>query len=162
LPAAYIVRGISDGERTLKMVLTVAGAVSAVVLITYGAAVSHPKAAGPHTPDRAESCSANWKNCADNSDLANNYSHYFDAQYACKKAAENAAKYGNVEWPSYSYFGTFLKGDDYPKTGKVILIEKDAGLKNVFNATVRSRVTCQYDFNEKKAIVVDVSDRVPD
>jgi hypothetical protein len=54
-----------------------------------------------------------------------------------------------------SSFSTFHAGDDYPKTGRIVLIEKDAQFSNAFGAMVHSRVTCTYDLDQKK--VVDVS-----
>jgi len=114
-------------------------------------------------PAMADDCSSNWKICADNADLANNNTDYgVKAKVACKMAAEDMAKYGTPEWPWLSSFGTFLKGDDYLKTGIVTLIERDAGFKNAFNATVRSRVTCTYDLNTNRVIDVEISDRLPE
>jgi hypothetical protein len=143
-----------------------AGAICAAIPATVilGLLIILPVAspAVPATSEGSATCSTNWKTCVDNADLANNNSVFnIKAGLACKRAADDMAKYGKGEWP-WDSFGTFLKGDDYPKTGIVTLIERDAGFKNGFNATVRSRVVCTYDLNTKQVVDVQISDRMPE
>jgi hypothetical protein len=49
-------------------------------------------------------------------------------------------------------FGRFYTGDNYLKTGIVVLIERDAQFSNGFGAMVHSTVTCTYDLNRKKVV----------
>ena len=53
-------------------------------------------------------------------------------------------------------FGTFLKGNDYVKTGRVVVIEPDARFQNGFGAMARSRVECTYDLNTDKVLRVQL------
>jgi hypothetical protein len=94
----------------------------------------------------ADICKTDWKKCSDNAELANNYSGWTTVQSACKIAAEAKAKYGTPKFPWFS-FGSFLGGDDYPKTGVVTVIEPDAQFSNGYGAMVHSEVRCIYDLN---------------
>jgi hypothetical protein len=91
------------------------------------------------------SCKTDWTRCTDNEDLANNYSSYSRAHVACEHDATSRAKYGDPKF-SWLSFGTFYVGDQYPKTGLAILIEKDAQYQNVFGAMVHSEVKCPMIF----------------
>jgi hypothetical protein len=111
-------------------------------------------------PPPPSPCIKDWKACSDNADMANNWSGWIDVRLACKRAANDMAKYGDPEWPSWgSFFITFNIGDDYPKTGKVTAVEKDAKFTNMFNAKVRSQVVCEYDLNTKKVLDVRITER---
>jgi hypothetical protein len=54
-------------------------------------------------------------------------------------AGNEMAKYGTPEWP-WLKFGRFLKGDDFPRTGVISLVEKDAKFSNAFGAMVHVTV----------------------
>ena len=97
----------------------------------------------------AESCKSDWHLCSDNADLINNFSAYEQGKwkYYCKEAATKMAKYGEPKFPWLFSFSSFYPGDDYVKTGKVVLVEKDAQFQNGFGAMVHSRVICWYDIN---------------
>jgi hypothetical protein len=105
------------------------------------------------------SCETDWTRCIDNADLANNYSSYGSSEFDCKSEAEKRAQYGDPKFPWAFPFATFHKGDDYPKTGIAILIEKDAQFQNGFGAMVHSEVTCTYDLRAKRVLSVDISPR---
>jgi hypothetical protein len=105
------------------------------------------------------SCKSDWTRCSDNSDLVNNYLSDLSAQTDCKFEALTHAKYGDPKFPWLSYFDTFRKGDQYPKTGIAILIEKDAQFQNGFGAMVHSEVTCTYDLRAKRVLAIDISPR---
>ena len=92
----------------------------------------------------AKSCKNDWRLCSNNADLVNNYSAWYKVQAGCKTAAKNAARYGSPEFPWFS-FGSFKPGKDYPQTGLVTSIEKDAQFSNGFGAMVHSTVVCTYD-----------------
>jgi hypothetical protein len=105
------------------------------------------------------SCETDWMRCANNSDLVNIYLKNYSAQDACKAEAIERARYGDPKFPSLYYFGTFYTGDEYPKTGIAILIEKDAQYQNGFGAMAHSQVTCTYDLRAKRVVSVDISPR---
>jgi hypothetical protein len=115
-----------------------------------------PAPAATATP--APSCKTDWKLCADNADLANNWSGYYRLRSACKTAAEKAAKYGAPEWP-WLAFASFQPGTQSPRLGTMVLIEDGARFPNAFNAKVRSRVVCTYDLNGGEVLGVDVKAR---
>lgn len=101
-------------------------------------------------------CSGDWHKCSDNADLVNHYKKISDVQFECSWEAGKQAKYGTPEWP-LERFGTYLIGEDYPKTGTIILIEKDAQFSNGFGAMVHSTARCTYDLNQKKVLDVIVT-----
>jgi hypothetical protein len=105
-----------------------------------------------------EACKKNWNSCADNEQLVNEWHDWSRVQSACKMAANDQAKYGDPEW-SWLPFSKFLKGDDYVKRGKATAIDTDAKFKNGFNASLRVRVTCQYDLRADRVINVSISER---
>ena len=70
--------------------------------------------------------------------------------------AEHRAKYGTPKWPSLA-FGTFHKGGDSPKTGILVLLEKEAQFSNVFGGMAHSTVICTYDLNENKVLNVIIA-----
>lgn len=101
-------------------------------------------------------CRQDWSRCADDADVANNYSDWSDVKWRCRRAAEDRAKYGDPEWPSYGAFGTFLKGKDYVETGIATAIETDAKFQNGFGAKVRVQVICKYDLRSKSVVSVNI------
>lgn len=103
-------------------------------------------------------CASDWIQCADNAELVNNYSKYYEVQSACKREATDQARYGTPSWP-WIPFGTFLKGTDYVTSGKVTAIESDAQFQNGFGAMVHSRVTCSYDLRAHKVLWVTIGER---
>jgi hypothetical protein len=103
-------------------------------------------------------CRNDWAKCADNGEIVNKYSHWSMVQVDCKIAATNQAKYGDPQWPSL-YFDTYLRGEDYVKTGIAIAIERDARFQNGFGAMVHSEVICKYDLRAKKVIDVSIAPR---
>jgi hypothetical protein len=121
------------------------------------APVARPAIAAASAP-AAPSCKTDWKLCADNADLANNWKGYVGVRSACKRAAEKAARYGAPEWP-WLAFASFKPGTQSPRVGVVILYEDDARFPNAFNAKVRSRATCTYDLNAGEVLGVEVTAR---
>ncbi|MGJ4956483.1 hypothetical protein ACQR1H_12615 [Bradyrhizobium sp. HKCCYLRH2015] len=105
-----------------------------------------------------DACKRDWSSCADNEQLVNNWSGWSEVQVACKIAANDRAKYGDPEWP-WLPFGTYLTGNEYVRTGKVVAIEPDARFKNGFNAAVRVRVRCYYDVRSKHVDNVTLDER---
>jgi hypothetical protein len=103
-------------------------------------------------------CTSDWRKCSDNEQLVNDWSGWTKVQVACKFAANDRAKYGDPEWPWLS-FSTFLKGNNYVKTGTAIAIEPDAKFLNGFNAKVRSRVTCTYNLTFDRVENLVITDR---
>jgi hypothetical protein len=103
------------------------------------------------------SCKTNWTLCTDNADLENNYLVDSSAPFECKEEAIKRAKYGDPKFPWAYPFSTFYTGDQYPKTGIAILVEKEAQYQNGFGAMVHSQVTCTYDLRAKKVLNIEIS-----
>ncbi|MBI1329929.1 MAG: hypothetical protein GC166_08500 [Alphaproteobacteria bacterium] len=103
----------------------------------------------------ANSCKSDWTACANNSDLANNYSGWSEVQIACKVAAESKVKYGYPVWP-WTVFGWYQVGDDFPKTGRVIVIEKSAKFQNEYGTLVNVTVRCEYDLGSSTVLDIDI------
>lgn len=105
----------------------------------------------------APSCKTDWSLCTDNLDLANNYLVNSTAPFECKQEAIARAKYGDPKFPWAYPFSTFHVGDQYPKTGIAILIEKEAQYQNGFGAMVHSEVTCTYDLRAKRVVDINIA-----
>lgn len=102
-------------------------------------------------------CKSDWTKCADNAEIANHYSQWFDAQFACKQAAIKQARYGTPVFPSLYFFSQFYPGTGYVTTGTATLVEPDAQFQNGFGAMVHSRVTCTYDLRAERVVSVNIS-----
>jgi hypothetical protein len=101
-------------------------------------------------------CRSDWTKCADNEQLVNSYSDWSLVKVRCKRAANDSAKYGNPDWPWFS-FGTFYKENNYVTSGIAVAIEPDAQFSNGFGAMVHSKVICTYDLRAKRVTNVAVS-----
>ncbi|WP_376094571.1 hypothetical protein ACE7GA_01395 [Roseomonas sp. CCTCC AB2023176] len=125
---------------------------------TAPAAPAAPAAAvaPPRLPPDETACRTDWRRCADNAQLVNNFRDWALVQTRCKRQATDLARYGDPVWPWFS-FGSFLRGDDYPQTGIVVAIEPRAQFGNGFGAKVNSRVTCRYDLNRGEVVDVQVT-----
>jgi hypothetical protein len=89
-------------------------------------------------------CKRDWKLCIDNSDFVNNLSGMGKIKAGCQRAANDATKYGDPEWPWLS-FKLYKPGNDYVKTGVAVLTEKDARFQNGFGVKTKVVVTCTYN-----------------
>lgn len=102
-------------------------------------------------------CKSDYHACINNADLVEHNNQIIPAQVDCKMATNEHVKYGDPDWPWLS-FGSYLVGNDYPKTGLLVLIEKDVKIQNAFSAMVHSVVRCMYDLNAKKVIALTIND----
>jgi hypothetical protein len=105
-------------------------------------------------PSPPPSCRDDWKLCKDNSDMVNNSRAWQTAQVACRSRANEQARYGTPEWP------TFFFSHYYPKipysTGIAVLIEPKAKFQNGYGAMAHTQVVCWYDLNTEKVINVEM------
>jgi hypothetical protein len=137
-------------RRTMRKLLTFI--VVAMAIGWYVSTSSKSPTAEPAEP----SCKSDWRKCADNRDMADNYGGWSIARYACKQAANEQAKYGTPRWPWY-VFGAFFPGTDYLTTGLGVLIERDAQFSNGFGAMVNNvKVKCFYNLETKKVASVSI------
>lgn len=86
--------------------------------------------------------------------MANNWRGWRDVQWQCRQAAEKRARYA-TEW-SWTPFKTFSRGDDYPKTGRVVAIDSDVKFQNGFGAMERVRLTCLHDLRSGETVRIDI------
>ncbi|HEU5048596.1 MAG TPA: hypothetical protein VFT64_12225 [Rickettsiales bacterium] len=113
----------------------------------------------PETKERTpqeQACVEDWKKCADNLQMANNYHNWFHVQYICKQAAIKGAQYGTPEFPQFESFGRLRDGTDYVETGVVFVYEPDAKFQNAFGAMQHVGVECQYDLNKNEVVSVNI------
>jgi hypothetical protein len=104
-------------------------------------------------------CTSDWTKCTDNADLANNWKDYrLTVAPACRRQADDVAKYGDPKWSWYS-FGSFLPGDSAATKGVITAVDADVQFQNGFGAYGRMRVVCDYDLRQKKVLTVSVTDR---
>ena len=100
----------------------------------------------------SSTCSSDYKKCKDNADMANNYSGWFKAKYACKEKLTEIVKYGEPDFKGDGYtFSYFLDGVDYPKKGIATLIAKVA-VPNEFGTKVNGEQSCEVDLDTNRVI----------
>jgi hypothetical protein len=126
----------------------------------YKTAVSKGMSAAQYRQYKTQkaACHNDWRQCADNEQLVNEWSGWTMVQVRCKSAANDRAKYGDPEWP-WLPFGSFFKGKDYVAKGKAVAVEPDAKFQNGFGAKLRVRVTCFYDLAGEKVENVLITER---
>jgi hypothetical protein len=101
-------------------------------------------------------CDKDWRRCSDNSELANSVNQDFqDATVPCKMAAEKSARYGAPKIP-WNGFHSFLTGNDYVKTGRIVRIDKNSEFQNGFGAWEHVDIVCTYDLVAKKVVSVSI------
>lgn len=117
---------------------------------------AHPKKPEPvpAVASRKGSCNSDWRQCADNADLMNNFKDSSRGSLSCQYAAKKLAKYGAPSFPFFS-FSTFSSGNEFVRTGQATLVEPNAEFQNGYGTIVHIVVTCKYDLNSQQ--VVDVS-----
>lgn len=110
--------------------------------------------------NQATGCAGNYKSCKDNADLINNYDQMgkiFDAKVACKRAIGDHVKYGSPEWGALVGFGSYRRGDDFPKTGIIMLVDDNVKIQNMYGTKVNSTVACEYDLNYRKVLTIVIN-----
>lgn len=127
-----------------------------LAIFVIGALITNPSKDEKPSAPKSSTCKDDWKLCADNGELVNNWSGWSLVQSECKRTANDSAKYGTPEWPWFA-FGTFTVGDSYTKNGVGVAIENEAKFSNGFGAMTHVSVTCFYDLNNKKVTDVRVS-----
>ncbi len=103
------------------------------------------------------SCQSEWSRCRDNADLVENYSGMANVRAECRTRADEKAQYGTPEWP-WVKFGKYRAGDDYPKTGMIVIGEADARFQNGFGAMAHVAVSCLYDLRSSKVVDVEIEE----
>jgi hypothetical protein len=101
-------------------------------------------------------CKSDWRKCANESDMLNNFD-LSPIKSACKQEAAHRAKYGTPEWPQHAFALTAADTDTY-RTGIVKMFEGHAKFQNVFGAMVRSRVECEYHLLAERVINLTISE----
>jgi hypothetical protein len=104
------------------------------------------------------SCASDWKLCADNADLMQNYSNMIRVRSRCRTEANTHAKFGDPKWSS-GVFGRYRKGSDYISTGRVTMGEDDVQFQNAFGAWQHMKAICIYDLNSDKVDSVELLER---
>ena len=135
-----------------------------IILILFLVIISRskpPTAAPPPTP----TCKNDYRLCADNADVMNNYNRIDWARSQCVSELENHAKYGKPEFKSIpipgarDYSIAFLmydKGNDFPSTGVVKMSDNTVRVPNIHGAKELSTVVCWYNFISEKATIKSV------
>jgi hypothetical protein len=126
----------------------------------YKAAISKGMNAEQYKQYNAQksACRDDWRRCADNAQLVNDWSGWTKVQVDCKLAANDKARFGDPEWP-WLPFGSFYKGRDYIDKGKAVAVETDAKFQNGFGAKMRVRVTCFYNLVSAQVEEVLITER---
>lgn len=130
-------------------------AISVIGLAVVGIVLHNNSKAPPAEAVAMPTCQTDWSVCADNADMANNYSGWNHARTQCRVAAKEAAKYGTPEFSWVTGFSTFRPGDDY-KSGTATVIDKDGQYSNGYGAMVHARTTCIYDLREQRVLDIKI------
>jgi hypothetical protein len=105
-------------------------------------------APSPRLPQNDAACGPDWRRCTDNAHLVRTSLAWTRVQDACRIAAGNIARAARLGFSQIS-FGSFNRGDDYPRTGIVVAIEPRAQLRQ---AAETMRVVCKYDLNRDEVL----------
>jgi hypothetical protein len=149
--------GVSSPAINIKAVVA-GGALLAFLLLFI---VVLAASSGGSRGDRivpSPTCRNDWMKCANNADMAKHYRGWWDVRHACEREAKDRAKYGNPDFP-WESFPNFMRGDNYVKSGKAILMENDAQFSNGFGAMVHVNITCEYDLRTKSVLSVSIRAR---
>ena len=93
----------------------------------------------------APTCEEDYTACATLQEaIDNNDRIKITAASRCKIAAEDAAKYGEPEWPWLTFSAARRSQSDLAD-GRVALVETDAKFQNGFGAMKKVVVVCHYD-----------------
>jgi hypothetical protein len=135
-----------------------------VVVPETAPASEHAQSTPPSTSsgESGASCKEDWKQCKDNSDLANNFGGMINARVACRETANEQAIFGTPIWPGFwsgGAFGHFKDGNSDILIGQALLIEPDAQFQNEYGAMAHKYVVCVYDLSSKTVIRVNIMDR---
>jgi uncharacterized protein len=108
----------------------------------------------------SKTCERNWRYCADNADVANNYSGMSRLEVKCKMAVDRLAKFGDPDWGGWLSmpFSTFIRGDSAKNSGTITLIDNEVQLQNGFGAYGRAKPVCVVDLETEEIISLEVSD----
>lgn len=132
-----------------------------VVLITawmmFDPSPAIPPQGGSRIGEEPITCKSDYKKCADNTELVNNYDGITAARSACKRAVNDHVQYGEPSWSWYEGFEGFFTGDDFPKTGVVRMLDEQVKIQNQYGTNVKSKVTCNYDMSTKKVLQIAIN-----
>jgi hypothetical protein len=107
------------------------------------------------SPPDHEACKTDWRRCADNTELFENYREISQIRGACKTEAENRARFGTPEWP-WMPFSTYRVIPTARMTrGIVWLAENNAKFSNQFGAMEKVTIECKYDLETRS--IKDIS-----
>ena len=104
-----------------------------------------------------KACQSDWRQCADNGMLINNYQGMARAKAACQIQAEKLAKYGDPQW-DWAKFGTYFKGTDYVSKGVIRIQDSNVKFQNGFGAWRRTTIECFYDLKSESVDLVHALD----
>ena len=100
-------------------------------------------------------CRTNWRVCTNNSDLMEHSQAASIISSVCQTAANEAARYGKPEW-SWVPFGSYLRGQDYPRTGIITVIDERVKFQNGFGVYGASRAVCVYDMQSRTIVNLSI------
>ena len=126
-----------------------------IVVYAFLAIGSSDSDSGGATEASSNPCTSDWRKCEDNSDLINNYNGMVSAKTDCQLAADDRAKYGDPDWP-WVIFGKYKGGEDYVKTGKILIVEDDVKFENGFGAMRKTTVACRYNLKTKTVMRIGI------
>lgn len=100
-----------------------------------------------------DNCKKDWRQCADNSMLINNFQGMPKAKAACQIAAEKLAKFGDPQW-DWAKFGTYFEGSNYISKGVIRIQDPNVKFQNGFGAWRRTTIECFYDLKTETVDLV--------
>ena len=123
-----------------------------------GAAGAAPSSGRPATPVPA--CASDWQACADNHDMATHHTGWRDVLRACQDETNYAARFGQPDWGAPDApFPTYAAGRDFPRTGRVTVVEPNVRFQDGLGGYIDAEVRCSYDLSTAEVTALAIDER---
>jgi hypothetical protein len=93
-------------------------------------------------------CATDWTKCADNAQLAREYTDWRRVPGLCRQAAMADPQFADAQWPAHP-FADVLPGNVYVTSGKAVALETHAPLVSA-DSVAHAKFICEYDLKAGK------------
>lgn len=136
---------------------------TAMMLVGLDVIVASAFPSHAQAPSQDNTCQQDWRKCADNRQLVENYSRWNVIAGECQDAAYRfIAPYGtpnrNTRYDTARFF-SFIVGDDYPKTGIAVATAPNFEYSDASGARRSAWLNCTYDMRKERVVDVKFGDR---
>ena len=119
----------------------------------------NPKFKYEGDPEEVLSCDKDWRGCADNQHLIEEYKEVSLFRAMCRRQVDRDNVYGEPDWDDGWFsapFTSFYEGYDYVRDGILVLVDSDVRIQNMYGAMRRSVVLCEVDLRKENIISIEI------